>query len=118
MVEHESHALAMAVDSGDALVENRDQILEGLEQHVGQNGPLEMTPQPLDQVQTWAVGRQPALGDLSDRVAAVRHRNNQAVAEHVGRRCLEPRQVDQFELFVSPTDTSALGTLLAIELPG
>ena len=59
-----------------------------------------------------------ADGNLANRVAEMRHRNDQAVAEHVGRRCPEPQLVDLIELFVSQTDPSSGGTLLAIELPG
>ena len=59
MFEHESHLVAAAIDSCNPLAEGSDQVLDGFEEHVGQDGALEMTPQPLDQIQARTVGRQP-----------------------------------------------------------
>ena len=59
MIEHESHAVAMAVDPGDPLAEGSHEIVHRLEEDVGQDRPFEMSPQPFNQVQARAVGRQP-----------------------------------------------------------
>ena len=62
--EHESHLVATTVDSRDSLADRRDQVVERLEQHVGRDGSLQMSPQSLDQVQARAVRRQPENADL------------------------------------------------------
>jgi hypothetical protein len=64
VVVHESHLVAPPIDSRDSLSERYDQVFERREQHVGHDGPFEMAPQPLDQVQARAVGRQPVDLDL------------------------------------------------------
>jgi hypothetical protein len=63
MVKHEAHPVAVAIDSADALAEGHDQVVQGFEQDVGQDSPLQMAPQSLDQVQTRAVWRQPVDRD-------------------------------------------------------
>ena len=51
MVKHESHFAAVAVDVAHAPAEGGDQIVDGLEQHIGQHGSLQVAPQSLDQVE-------------------------------------------------------------------
>jgi hypothetical protein len=63
MVKHEAHAVTVSVNSADALAERRGQVVNSFEQDVGQDGPLQMAPQSLDQVQTRAVRRQPVDRD-------------------------------------------------------
>ena len=64
MVEYESHSVAVAVDLADAPAEGGDQIVHRLKQYVGQHGSFQVSPQPLDQVQTRTVRRQPVDFDL------------------------------------------------------
>jgi len=59
MIEHESHAVAVAVDPGDSLAEGSHEVVHRLEEDVGQDRPFEMSPQPFNQVQARAVRRQP-----------------------------------------------------------
>jgi hypothetical protein len=59
MVKHEAHSVAVSINSPDALAEGYGQVVQGFEQDVGQDSPLQMAPQSLDQVQTRAVRRQP-----------------------------------------------------------
>ena len=63
MIEDESHAVAVAVDPGDSLAEGRHQIIHRLKEYVGQDRPLEMSPQAFDQIQTRAVRWQPEYFD-------------------------------------------------------
>ena len=44
-----------------------------------------------------------SLGDLADRISEVRHGDDQAIAEDVLRRRLEPQQIDPIELLVGFT---------------
>ena len=59
MIVHEPHPFLVSVDPGDAAPERRHQVVNRSEQHIGQHGSFQMTPQSFDQVQARAVGRQP-----------------------------------------------------------
>ncbi len=63
MVEHEAHSVTVPIDSANTLAERRDQIPQVLEQDVRQDCPLEMAPQPFDEVQARTVRRQPVDRD-------------------------------------------------------
>ena len=63
MVKHEAHSVTVSIDSADALTECHDQVAKGFKQDVGQDSAFQVAPQPLDQVQTWAVRRQPVDRD-------------------------------------------------------
>jgi hypothetical protein len=59
MVELNDLTVTVAINSANILAENRDKFFKSFEQDVSQNCPLQMSPQPLDHVQTWAVRSQP-----------------------------------------------------------
>jgi len=44
VIEDKVHFVSMAVDAGDAAAKRGDQIVHRGKQHVGQYGPLDMTP--------------------------------------------------------------------------
>ena len=56
-----ARAVSVAIDSTDVLVEGRDRLVQRLEQRIGQNRPLHLPLQPLNQVQTLALGSQPLV---------------------------------------------------------
>jgi hypothetical protein len=58
MVKHKAHRLTVALDSTDALAERAHQVCQ-VRKDVRPDGPLQMPPQSLDQVQARAVRRQP-----------------------------------------------------------
>src|SRR5436190_19696702 len=64
MVVHESHCVAFAGQAPNALPEGGDEVVQAVVQDVGEHGAFEVSPQPLNQVQAGAVGRQPVDGDL------------------------------------------------------
>ena len=64
MVEHESHSIAMPVQEGDAGAAGGHEIVDRLKQYIGQHGAFQMSPKPFDQIEAWAVRRQPEHGDL------------------------------------------------------
>ena len=59
MIEDEFHFVAMSIDAAHAAAEGRDQIIHRREQNIGQDRSFEMPPQPLNQIETWAVRWQP-----------------------------------------------------------
>lgn len=59
MVEHEPHLVPVAVDPAYAAPKRGDQVVQVLEQNVGQNGSFQVAPQSLDQVEARAAGWQP-----------------------------------------------------------
>jgi len=59
VVKHEAHSVAVPVNSADAPSEGCFQVAKGMEQHVSQDCPFQVTPESLDQVQARAVRRQP-----------------------------------------------------------
>src|SRR5271166_1498730 len=59
MAEYEAHSFAPSVDPRDSLAEGADKIVHCYKQHVRQDCSLQMSPQSLDQVETWAVRGQP-----------------------------------------------------------
>src|ERR1700733_9812416 len=69
VIEHESHAFALPVNSSDASLEGRLEIVQTVEEHVGNYRAFQMSPEPLDQIQAGRVRRQPT--DL-DPVALLR----------------------------------------------
>jgi hypothetical protein len=63
VIKHETHSVAVSVNSADALAEGRFQFGKGLEQHVRQDCPFQMAPESLNQVQARTVRRQPVNCD-------------------------------------------------------
>ena len=51
MVEHKNHAVSMAGESADAIVEGGHQIVESFKQNIGQDGAFDVAPQAFDQIQ-------------------------------------------------------------------
>src|ERR1700722_7485054 len=59
VVEHESHTIVMAINSSDAALKGRLEIFQTVEEHIGNHGAFQMSPEPLDQIQAWRIRRQP-----------------------------------------------------------
>lgn len=57
------------------------------------------------------------LGIASDRIAEVRHRDNQAIAKDIRRGRLQSHQIDAIQFLVGQTNPSFHGALLANQLP-
>ena len=65
MLEHEPHPFAMAIDASDAFAESGHEIIDRLEQHVGQDRAFDVSPKSFDQIEARAIRRQPEDGDLT-----------------------------------------------------
>jgi len=59
VVKDEAHFISTAIDSADPATERCNQIIHRFKQHVGQNGPFQMSPQTFDKIQAGTVRRQP-----------------------------------------------------------
>jgi hypothetical protein len=106
VVKDESHPISVAIDSGYAGSEGRDQLVQACEQDVGQNGSFQMSPPSFDQIQARAVGWQPVDFDsigigcqsLPNRLrmmesAVIAHEANLAAGISFGQRDQENQEV-------------------------
>src|SRR5258705_13133281 len=59
VVDHESHAFALTVNSSDTPPKGRLEVIETVEEHIGNYRAFQMSPEPLDQIQARRVRRQP-----------------------------------------------------------
>ena len=63
MVEHESHLVSVAVDAADAALEGGHEVVQGFEEHIGDDGSLQVAPEAFDQIQLGnTVGTENFLG--------------------------------------------------------
>lgn len=59
MIKHETHLVPVAIDSFDASIKGNFEVDKLGEKDISDHGALQVSPQPFDEIEARAVGRQP-----------------------------------------------------------